>query len=105
MKRRGLLWFVASIVLALLAGVMAMFFLSSRSGPAPAAAPKQPVVVALNAIAANQVIRADNVKLEERDKIQSGAAMEVQAIVGATALRDIAQGEQILMQDLRVVTG
>jgi len=105
MKRRGLLWIVASIVLALLAGVMAMVFISSRSGPAPVAAPKQPVVVALNPIAANQVIRVDNVRLEERDKLQSGAAVEVQAVVGATALRDIAQGEQILMQDLRVVTG
>jgi pilus assembly protein CpaB len=105
MKRRGWLWFVASIVLALLAGLMAMIFLSSRGGPAPTAAPKQAVVVARNPIAANQVIRVDNVTLEERDKIQSGAAVEVQAVVGGTALRDIAQGEQILMQDLRIITG
>ncbi len=104
MKRRSLLWFAASAILAILAGVMAVVFLGSRGGQ-PTEVPKQPVVVARNPIAANTVIRVDNVTLEERDEIPSGAAVEVQDIVGGTALRDIAQGEVIVMQDLRIITG
>jgi pilus assembly protein CpaB len=66
---------------------------------------KQPVVVARNPIAANDVIRVDNVTLEERDQIPTGAAVEVGDVVGGTALRDIAQGEIIKVQDLRIYTG
>ena len=105
MKRRSLLWFLASAILAILAGVLAMVFLSSRGGEQAAAVPKQPVVVARNPIAMNDVIRVDYVTLQERDKIPSGAAVEVQDVVGGTALRDIAQGEVIVMQDIRIITG
>ncbi len=105
MKRRSLLWFVASAILAILAGVLAMVFLRSRGGEQAAAVPKQEVVVARNPIAINQVIRTDNVTLDQRDKIPSGAAVEVQDVVGGTALRDIAQGEVIVMQDIRIITG
>ncbi len=105
MKRRSLLWFIASAILALLAGVLAMVFLGSR-GPQPTVQrPKQPVVVARNPIAANDVIRVDNVTLQERDRFPSGAAVEVQDIVGGTALRDIAEGEVVTMQDVRIITG
>jgi pilus assembly protein CpaB len=106
MKRRSLLWFVASAILALLAGVMAMVFLRGSGGGAEQPqVEKQPVVVARNPIAANDVVRVDNVTLEERDQIPSGAAVEVGAVVGGTALRDIAQGEVIKVQDLRIYTG
>jgi Flp pilus assembly protein CpaB len=104
MKRRSLLWFVASAILAILAGVLAMVFLSSR-GQQPSQVPKQPVVVARNPIAANDVVRVDNVTLDQRDQIPSGAAVEVQDVVGGTALRNIAQGEVIVMQDIRIITG
>lgn len=104
MKRRSWLWFAASAVLAILAGVLAIVFLG-RQGPAPTAAPKQPVVVARNPVAANDVIRVDNVTLQERDQIPSGAAVEVADVVGATALQDIAEGEVILMQAIRSITG
>ena len=104
MKRRSLLWFVASAILAILAGVLAMVFLSSR-GQQPSQVPKQPVVVARNPIAANDVVRVDNVTLQERDQIPSGAAVEVQDVIGGTALRNIAAGEVIVMQDIRIITG
>jgi pilus assembly protein CpaB len=81
-----------------------MVFLRSR-GTQPAAVPKQPVVVARNPIAMNDVIRVDYVTLQERDQIPSGAAVEVQDVVGGTVLRDIAQGEVIVMQDIRIITG
>ena len=106
MKRRSLLWFVASAILALLAGVMAMVFLRSRdTGPTQPQVEQQPVVVARNPIAANDVVRVDNVTLEERDQIPTGAAVEVGDVVGATTLREIAQGEVIKVQDLQIYTG
>jgi len=71
--------------------------------------PDQPlklaVVVARNPIAANSMIRVDNISLQERDQVPSGAAVRVEDVVGGTALRDIAQGEVILMQDISVMTG
>jgi Flp pilus assembly protein CpaB len=104
MKRRSLLWFVASALLALLAGVLAVVFLRSQQ-PEVAPLPEQLVVVAQSPIAQNEVIRVDFVSLQERDDFPSGAAVEVQDVVGGTALRDIAQGEVIVMQDIRVITG
>jgi len=103
MKRRTWLWFVASAVLAILAGVLAMTLL--RQPEVVEQAPKQAVVVARNPIAANAVIRVDNVTQQERDQVPSGAAVKVEDVVGGTALRDIAQGEVIKMQDIRVITG
>jgi pilus assembly protein CpaB len=61
---------------------------------------RQLVVVARNPIAAGTVIRVDNVKAEEREKFPSGAAVDVQDVIGRTALRDIAQGQAIRMQAL-----
>lgn len=104
MKRRSLLWFVASALLALLAGVLAVVYLRSQQ-PEVAPLPEQLVVVALSPIAQNEVIRVDYVSMQERDDFPSGAAVEVQDVVGGTALRDIAQGEVIVMQDIRIITG
>lgn len=99
MKRRNWLWFVASALLAVLAGVLAMVLLGNQADD-PVAAEKQAVVVARNPIAVNDVIRVDNVTLMERDDIPSGAAVEVTDVENAVALRNIAQGEVILMQDI-----
>jgi Flp pilus assembly protein CpaB len=101
MKRRNWLWFVASALLAVLAGVLAMVLLRG-SEPAQEAVPKQAVVVARNPIAVNDVIRIDNVTLQEKEAglIPSGAAVAVNDVENAVALRNIAQGEVILMQDV-----
>jgi Flp pilus assembly protein CpaB len=105
MKRRSWLWFIASAILAVLAGVLAIAVLNwaaSRDTGAPPAN-KQPVVVARNPIAANSILRADNVTVEERQEIPSGAAVRVQDVLGLMTLRDIAGGEVILMQDVASV--
>ena len=99
MKRRNWLWFVASALLAVLAGVLAMIFIRGQT-PETVEVEKQAVVVARNPIAVNDVIRVDNVTLMERDDIPSGAAVEVMDVENAVALRNIAQGEVILMQDV-----
>jgi Flp pilus assembly protein CpaB len=105
MKRRSLLWFVASALLALLAGVLAVVFLQRGEPSEETPVPEQLVVVARSPIAENEVIRIDYVSLEARDDFPSGAAVEVGDVVGGTALRDIAQGQVILMQDIRIITG
>lgn len=102
MKRRNLLWFVASALLALLAGVLAVVYLN-RSAPDVTPVPEQRVVVADSAIAENDVIRADYVREEGRTEFPSGAVVEVKDILGAKTRRDIAAGEVIVMQD--IITG
>jgi Flp pilus assembly protein CpaB len=105
MKRRSWLWFVASAVLAILAGILAMVFLNRVTPETPVTVTRQDVVIARSPIAANDVIRVDMVTLGQRDRIPSGAAVEVSDVVGGIALRDIAQGEVIRMQDVRIITG
>ncbi len=101
MKRRSWLWLVASAILAIIAGVVAIMALRSASQEKiEAPVPKQPVVVARGPIPANTVLRADNLAVEERQNIPSGAAVNAQDVIGLTARRDIAQGEVILMQDI-----
>jgi Flp pilus assembly protein CpaB len=105
MKRRSWLWFIASAILAVLAGILAIAALNwaASRNAAVAPTPKQSVVVARNPIAANSILRADNVTVEERDEIPSGAAVRVQDVLGQMTLRDIATGEVILMQDVASV--
>ncbi len=102
MKRRSWLWFVAALFLALLAGFIAIFTLrraATQETPG-AAMTGRIVVVARQPIAVNSTIRVDNVVSEERSSAPSGAAVQIQDVVGRVTLRDIAQGEVILMQDL-----
>lgn len=99
MKRRNWLWFVASALLAVLAGVLAMVLL--RPDPEEIVdVVKQAVVVARAPIAVNDVIRIDMVTLQEREDFMSGAAVAPKDVEGCVVLRNIAQGEQILMQDI-----
>ena len=102
MKRRSWLWFIAAVLLAVLAGVIAIFALRQaalRETESPLEAGRT-VVVARQPIAANSTIRVDNVASEERSNVPSGAAVQVQDVLGRMTLRDIAQGEVITMQDL-----
>jgi len=106
MKRRNWLWFGASGILAVGAGVLAILALRYAAGsaqPTTPTVPQQSVVVALNPIAARSFIRIDNVKLEARADIPSGAFVEPNKVVGQRAAHDIAVGEVIRVQD--VITG
>lgn len=105
MKRRSWLWFLASAILAVLAGILAIAALNwaTTQQTTIESAPKQSVVVARQPLAARTIVGADNVISEERAEIPSGAAMRVPDVLGMMTLRDIAQGEVILMQDVRSV--
>ena len=102
MKRRSWLWLIASVLLAVLAGVLAIYTLNRAATQQMAVTPvpKQAVVVARQPLAANTIIRADNVVVEERQEIPSGAAVRAQDVVGLITVRDIAQGEVLRMQDV-----
>jgi Flp pilus assembly protein CpaB len=106
MKRRNWIWFVASALLAVLAGVLAIYFMNQGEEVGPAEVPKQAVVVARAPIAINDVVRVDYVMLDERnlDEIPSGAFVAVTDLTekGAIALRDIAQTEIILAEDVYI---
>jgi Flp pilus assembly protein CpaB len=103
MKRRNWLWFIASFVLALLAGLVVVYlliFLPEDGEPTPVRLGR--VVVATQSIARGSEIRADFVEfadLNEAD-IPNGAAKQSQAVIGAIARRDFARGEVITMQDI-----
>jgi Flp pilus assembly protein CpaB len=101
MKRRSWLWIVASVLLAVLAGVLAIAVLRQEAPVIQPSAPKEPVVIASNSIAGGTELRGDNLAVEERDVVPSGAAYSVQDVLGGTTLRDIAAGEVILMQDIQ----
>lgn len=106
MKRRSWLWFIVAAILAIAAGVLAIVALTRATEDETPVAPvkQQLVVVARNPIAADSIIGTDNVTLAERDEIPSGAATEPGTVVGAIALQDIAQGEVIKIQDIRIIS-
>jgi Flp pilus assembly protein CpaB len=106
MKRRNWLWFGASGILAIGAGALALVVLYSAIGRSQPEIPeqKQFLVVARNPIAAQSLIRTDNVTLEERSDIPSGALLEPGEAVGRRALHDIIQGDVIRVQDVEVIT-
>ncbi|MBN1659145.1 MAG: hypothetical protein JXA93_12110 [Anaerolineae bacterium] len=101
MKRRNWLWFGASGILAVGAGVLAI--LALRFAIPQGSIDDQPaqlVVVARTPIGARSIIRTDNVTLEERSDIPSGAVLEPNEVVGRRAARDIVEHNVIRVQDL-----
>ncbi|NLF12024.1 MAG: Flp pilus assembly protein CpaB [Anaerolineaceae bacterium] len=102
MKRRSWIWFLISVILALLAGVVAIaalrFFADRVDPEIPVAS--QMVVVANSPIAAGSIIRVDWVALTERDQIPSGAIVNPDDVIGRKALADIAANEVIRVQDV-----
>ena len=104
MKRRNWIWFIASALLAVLAGVIAIYLMRDGDGEGEQIeVAKQAVVVARAPIAINDIVRVDYVMLEERDldEIPSGAFVAVTDLTeeDAIALRDIGQGEILVMED------
>jgi pilus assembly protein CpaB len=103
MKRRNWLWFIASFVLALLAGLVVVYLLWFLPEPnEPTQVRMGRVVVATQSIARGSELRADFVEFADLDEsdIPSGAAKQSQAVIGAIAKRDFARGEVITMQDI-----
>lgn len=101
--KRSWLWFVASAVLAVLAGVVAIIALRDavqRTDVGGEAQPQQYVVVARLPLAAGTTLNAENIALEPRASIPSGAIVNTQDALNKLTLRPIPQGAIILVQDV-----
>jgi pilus assembly protein CpaB len=101
--RRGWIWYLAGLLLAVVAGVIAVVAL--RQAVPTAEAPRQvtrPVIVAAKDIGARQVVPLD--ALEAHDvsiqDIPSGAIFRVEDAAGRFALQPVATGEPLLAQNL-----
>jgi len=101
--RRGWIWYLAGLLLAVIAGLIAMVALR-RAVPAaePARQATRPVIVARTDISARQVVPADavetrNLPLEE---IPSGAIYRVEDAVGKFTMTEFKAGNPLLAQNL-----
>jgi Flp pilus assembly protein CpaB len=101
MKRRSWLWFVASAILAILAGVLAIWIIYQGQPEQEEQIPEYQVVVASAPISANEIIGPDKVRVEARTEPVTGQVLEqdIGLVLGSYALRDIAPGEIITTQD------
>lgn len=106
MRRRSWLWFVVSAILAVGAGAVAILAITTwmKTERPAVEAEGQYVVVARNPIAAGSIIRTDNVTLEQRQEIPSGAMVNPDEVTGHMALNDITEGDIVLAQDIQDIT-
>ena len=99
---RGWIWYAAGLLLALIAGVLAVLALRQAAPAAQPARASRPVIVARRDIPARQNITLE--ALEARDvpleNIPSGAIYRVEDALGKTILQDVKAGAPLLAQYL-----
>jgi Flp pilus assembly protein CpaB len=105
MKRRGILWLLAGLVLAVLAAGISYFAFQQVVGEQANAVeevPTQTVVVARQPINERAVVRLADISTEERpiEEVPSGAVFKTDDAVGRIAARSIQSGEILLTQTL-----
>jgi len=103
--RRGGIWYLAGLLLALIAGVVAVLALRQAVPTAPAETTRpvtRPVIVAAQDIGSRQIVPFD--ALEARDylieDIPSGAIFRVEDAAGKFTLAPITAGQPMLAQSL-----
>jgi len=104
-RRRGILWLVAGLVLAILAAGLSYYAFQQvivRQANTPVGKSTQTVVVAKQLINERAVIRLADISTEERplEKVPSGAVFKTDDAVGRIAVRSIAAGQVLLAQNL-----
>ena len=105
--RRGWIWYLAGLLLAVLAGVIAVVALRQAvPTPEPTPPPTRPVIVAKENIEARQVVLLD--AIEPRNfpiaDIPSGAIFRVEDAVGKFLLQPVSAGQPVLAQDLMALS-
>ncbi len=101
--RRGWIWYLAGLLLAIIAGVVAVVALQQAVPPAPVAAPAtQPVIVARTAIDARQVVLPEQLDTKNMllSDVPSGAIFRVEDAAGKFTLQPIDAGQPLLVQNL-----
>ena len=104
-RRRGILWLLAGLVLAVLAAGISYFAFQQVVGEQANAVeevPTQTVVVAKQPINERAVVRLADISTEERpiEEVPSGAVFKTEDAVGRIAARSIQSGEILLTQTL-----
>ena len=101
--RRGWIWYLAGLLLAIVAGVIAVVALQQavpQAQPAPPAT--QPVIVAREAIDARQVVLPEQLETKNLllSEVPSGAVFRIEDAAGKFTLQPIAAGQPLLAQNL-----
>jgi len=101
--RRGWIWYLAGLLLAVMAGLLAVFALRQAvpSGETVRTATR-PVIVAGRDLAARQVVAQDALGTREMplDEIPSGAIFRIEDAIGRFTLQEVKAGQPLLAQNL-----
>ena len=101
--RRGWIWYLAGLLLAIIAGVVAVVALQQAVPPAQPALPAtQPVIVARTAIDARQVVLPEQLDTKNMllSDVPSGAVFRVEDAAGKFTLQPVEAGQPLLSQNL-----
>lgn len=101
--RKGWIWYLAGLMLAVIAGTIAMVALRQAAPTVQAPPPAtQPVVVAREHIDAQQVIVPDSLEVKNLllSDVPSGAIFRVEDAAGKFALQPLEAGQPLLAQNL-----
>jgi Flp pilus assembly protein CpaB len=97
------MWYLAGLLLAIAAGVIAVFALRQATPtPEPTKPVTRPVIVAKQAIEARQVVLMDALEVRDYqlDEIPSGAIFRVEDAAGKFSLQGVSPGQPLLAQNL-----
>ena len=101
--RRGWIWYLAGLLLAVMAGVLAVLALRQAVPKAePARVTTRPVIVARQDLAARQILAQDMLATRELplEEIPSGAVYRIEDAVGKFSLLEVKAGQPLLAQNL-----
>lgn len=101
--RRGWIWYLAGLLFAVMAGLLAVLALRQavpKGEPVRTAA--RPVIVAGRDLAARQIVSQDALTTSEMplEEIPSGAIFRIEDAVGKFLLQDLKAGQPLLAQNL-----
>ncbi len=105
--RRGWIWYLAGLLLAITAGGIALVALRQAvPQPEAAAPPTQPVIVARVPIDARQVILPEQLETKNflLSDVPSGAVLRMEDAAGKFTLQPIAPGQPLLTQNLVTIS-
>ena len=101
--RRGWIWYLAGLLLAVMAGVLAVLALRQAVPSAqPVRTATRPVIVARRDLTARQIVAQDALDTRELplEEIPSGAIFRVEDAIGKLLLQDVKAGQALLAQNL-----
>ncbi len=101
--RRGWIWYLAGLLLAIVAGFIAVMALQQAVPPAPPAAPAtQPVIVAKQHIDSRQIVLPEQLQTKNMllSDVPSGAIFRIEDAAGKFTLQPLEEGQPLLVQNL-----